>query len=169
MPCFSGTNLVCLIAALCLRTDRYSTIYCRSPNTLNNLCILVGLQHPTKKCFPSIHIPKALLKNSSCGPETAIDDPGPSIEYAWWPNIAEDLNLENLSMMALLDLSQVLSTVVTNNVSKLFIFYAYGGGSFPTFSLLCPGRTIFGTEFIPGPATIVLSWDFNYFCVLGGT
>ena len=57
-------------------------------------------------------------------------------------------------------LPQDLSTKVVNDVTKLSNIKAYGGVSFPNFSLLCPGGTSFGSGFIPGPATILLSWGF---------
>ena len=65
-------------------------------------------------------------------------------------------------------LPRALSTVVANNVSKLFLSTHLGGGSFPTLSFLCPGGTNFGAGLIPAPATIVISWGFNYFYGIGG-
>ena len=89
------------------------------------------------------------MKNSSCGPETAIDGPGPSNEYTGWPNIVDDIGLMNIYTMDPLALPRDLSTVVANDVSKLSMLNASGGGSFPTFSFLFPGRTTFGAGFTP--------------------
>ena len=74
----------------------------------------------------------------------------------------------NLSKMDSLVLPQALYTVVASDVSKVSIINTYGEVSFPTFYLLCPGGTNFSASFIHGPATIVLSWVFNYLCGLGG-
>ena len=76
----------------------------------------------------------------------------------------------NLSTMAPLLLPQALSTVVDNDVSKSSMINALGeGGLLPKSSLLLPGKTYFGAGFTPGPATIVLYWDFLSYCGLGGS
>ena len=62
---------------------------------------------------------KALLKNTSCGPETAIDGPVPHNEYTGRRNIVDNLGLMNLSTLDPLAFPQALSTVMANNVSKL--------------------------------------------------
>ena len=38
-----------------------------------------------------------------------------------------------------------------------------GGGYFPTLSLLFPGIMFFGAGLTPGPATIVMSWEFKFY------
>ena len=43
------------------------------------------------------HILNLLLNNFFCGPVTTMYVPGPSIDYAGWPNIVEDLGLIKLS------------------------------------------------------------------------
>ena len=133
MPCFPGTTLVCLVSTCCRRLDNYSTLFCLSPIYIHTSCIPIGLQHPYEKWFPPIHTPKALLKNSSYGPETTIDGPGASIEYSRWPDIIYALGLMNLSTMDLLAIPQYLSTVVENNVSKLSMINTSGRVSFPIF------------------------------------
>ena len=110
------------------------------------------------KQFPPIHIPKKLLKNSSCVPEIAIYRPGPSREYTGRPNSFDDLGMMNLSTMYLHVLSRAVFTVVTNNVSKLSMNKAYGGVYFPTFYSLFPERTHFSAKLTPIPVTIVISW-----------
>ena len=115
----------------------------------------------TRKFFPPIHKAKALLKNSSCGPDTEIDGPGSSSKYTGCPNIFDALSLMKLSTMDPLVFPRDLSTVVANDVSKLSMINASGGVSFPTFYFLCPERKTFCAGFIPGPATIVLSWGVN--------
>ena len=75
----------------------------------------------------------------------------------------------NLSTMALLELPQDLSTVVAKDVSKLSMINTSGGFSLPFFSLMFTGRKTFGAKLTPGPATIVLSWEFMSFCGLGGS
>ena len=75
----------------------------------------------------------------------------------------------NLSKLDPLVLIQTLSNVVANNVSKLSMINDYGVGSFPVFYILCPGRTNFGADFIPGSATIVLTWYFKSFCFFCGS
>ena len=99
MPCFPGTNFPRLIAISCRRLDSYSILCCLSPKSLHTSCILIGLQQQSETCFPPIHIPNVLVKNSSCGPETAIYGPGPSSEYTGYPNIVDALGLMNLSTM----------------------------------------------------------------------
>ena len=167
MPCFPGTTLARIIATSCHRLEICSTIFCLSPRFLHTLCILIGLQHPSDSP-PPIHIPRALLKNYSCGTETKIDSPGPSSEYYGWPNIFYSLGLIILYTMDPLALPRALYTVAANYISKLSMINAFGGCSFPTFTLLCPGRTDFGAGFIPCPATIVLSWNKKSFCGIVG-
>ena len=111
-----------------------------------------------------IHIPKALLKNYSCGPDNEIDVPGPSIEYDRWPNIFDALGLINLSTADPLLLPRDLSTVVYNDVSKLSMINKSVEFFLPTSSLLFPRRTNFGADLNPIPTTNVL-----YFCGIGGT
>ena len=98
------------------------------------------------KHFTPIHIPKALLKNFLCSPETTIYGPGPSRKYTGLTNIVDALGLISLSAMALAVFPRALFTMVDNNVSNLSMRNAYGGISFPTFSLLFPGKKIFGVE-----------------------
>ena len=71
---------------------------------------------------------KALLKNSSCDTDTAIDGPGPSIQYHGCPNIFDAIVLMKLFTMAPLVLPRALSTVVANNFSKLSITKGESGG-----------------------------------------
>ena len=103
---FPVTTISRIIAAYFHRLYRCSTISCLNSKSLHTSCILIGLQYPSGKWFPSIHIPNALLKNSSCGPDTAIDGPVPSRKYCGWPNILDDLVLMNLSTMTPLASSQ---------------------------------------------------------------
>ena len=95
---------------------------------------------------------KITVENSSCGTETAVDGPGPPKEYIGWTNIVDALGLINLYTMDPLVLPLDLSNVVANDVSKLSMINTSGGGggSFPVFSLLCPGRINYGAGFIPG-------------------
>ena len=81
MLCFPVTTISCLISTSCCRLDSCSTLICLNPKALHTSCIRIGLQQPSEKYFPPIHIPKSPLKNSSFGPETAIDGPSPSNEY----------------------------------------------------------------------------------------
>ena len=75
----------------------------------------------------------------------------------------------NLSTMNPIVFPRALSTVVANYVSKLSIInVSGGGGSFPTFSSLCPGRTNFGAGFFPWTSAIVLYWGFKSFYGRGG-
>ena len=104
MPFFPGTTLAHLIATSYCRLEIRSTIICFNPKALHTLCILIGLQHPSEICFPSIHIPNALLKNSSCGPGTSINGPRPSRKYAGWKNIVDALGFMNLYTMDTLEL-----------------------------------------------------------------
>ena len=127
MPCFTCTTLAHLIDTSCRRLDSCSTISCLNPKALHNLCILIGIQHPSEKCFPPIHKAKSSLKNTSCSPDTAIDSPGPPREYNGCPNIVDALDVMNLSTMDPLVFLQALSTVVANNVSKLSMINASGG------------------------------------------
>ena len=78
MSCFPGTTLACLIATSFRRPDICSTLIRLNPKALHIFCILIGLHHPSEKYFPPIHKAKELLKNSSCGPETAIGGHVPS-------------------------------------------------------------------------------------------
>ena len=77
-----------------------------------------------------------MLKNASCVPYTAIDIPFKSNEYAGWTNIVDALGLMNLFEMAPLVLPLALSTVVSNDISKVSMINASGGGSLP-ISLYC--------------------------------
>ena len=115
-----------------------------------------------------MHIPKQMLKNSSCGPETEIDGPRPSREYSVWTNISNALCLMKLSTMAPLLFLLTVSTVVANYVSKSSMINTAGGGSFPTFSLLFPEITNVGAKLTPGTTIIVLYWGFMSFCGIGG-
>ena len=142
VPCFSVTALARLRAISFRRLGSFSALFFLSPKAIHTLCILIDLHHPSKKCFPPIHVPKSLLKNSLCKPDTAIDGPGPSMQYSGWPKIVDALGLINLFTMDPLALPQALSTLVANNVSKLSIINAFGEGSFPTFSLMCSRRKI---------------------------
>ena len=168
MPCFPGTTLSRIIAISCRRLASCSTLCRLNPNALYTTCIIIDLQQPSQECFPTIHTPKAMLKNSSCGPDTAIDGPGPSIKYTGCTKCFDALGLMKLPKIAPLLLPRDLANVVANDSSKLSMINKSGGISFTTFSLLHPGGISFGTRLIPGPATIVLSWVFNYFYGLGG-
>ena len=136
MPCFPGTTLVSLIDTSCRRIYSCSTLSCLNTKALHTSCILIGIQHPSGKCFPPIHIKKALLENSSYGPKTAIDGSGPSNEYTGWPNIVYDLVLMNFYTMDPLLFPRALYTVVAKDFSKLSMINTSGGGSFP-ISLCC--------------------------------
>ena len=70
MPCFPGTTLSRIIAISCRRLASCSTLCRLNPNALYTTCIIIDLQQPSQECFPTIHTPKAMLKNSSCGPDT---------------------------------------------------------------------------------------------------
>ena len=111
--------------------DSHFTLSCLNTKSLHTSCILIGLYHPTEKCFPPIHKARALLKKASCGPDTAIDVSGPSIEYTGRSKIVDALGLMNLSTMDPLVLPQALSTVMANNVSKLSMINTSGGGFLP--------------------------------------
>ena len=141
VPCFAGTTLACLISTYCSRLEIYYILWCLSLKSLHNFCILIGLQNSSEKCFPPIHIPKALFKTISYDPEILINGPIPPIKYTMWPNIIDALGLMNLYTMALSVIPWFLSTVMASNVSNLSISNAYGVISFPDFSLLLPGRT----------------------------
>ena len=93
----------------------------------------------------SIHIPNALLKIYSCGTDTAIDGPIPFSKYSGWDNTVDALGLMNLSAMDPLAFPRSLSTEVANNVSKLSMINADGGGFFAMFYLMFPGSTILVT------------------------
>ena len=136
VPYFPGTTFPRLIVTSCIIIDICSTIFCLSHKSLHTSCILIGMKQPSKKCFLPIHMQKLVLKNSSCGPETAIDGPGTSNEYIGWPNIVDAIGLMNLSTMYPLVLSRALSTMVTNDIYKLSTINTSGGGSFPIISSL---------------------------------
>ena len=138
MTYFPGTTLACLIATSCHRLDRCPTLFCLSPKATHTLCILIDLQHLHEKLFPPIHIPKELLKNSSCGYDTANNGPNPYIKYSRWKNISDAIGLMYLSTMATPDLPHALSTMVSNNVYELSMIKPFGGVSFPTLSFLLP-------------------------------
>ena len=81
--------------------------------------------------------PESTVEKSLCGPDTALDGPGPSNEYTGWPNIFDALGLMNLYTMAPLVLPRALSTAVDNNISRLSMINTSGwGGSLPVVSLL---------------------------------
>ena len=154
---FPGTNISFLIATSYRRIDSCSTLSCLNPKSLHISCILIGLQQPSEKCFPPIHIAKALLKNSPCGPDTAIDRPGTSSEYTRCPNIVYSLGLMKLSTMDPHVLPQFLSTVVANDVSKLSLINASGGGFFLSFLFSVPWENNFLCPLNPWPY-------HNFFC-----
>ena len=62
MLCFPGTTLSRIIATSCRRLDSRYNLFCLIPRALHTSCILIGMQHPSEKRFPSIHIPKVPLK-----------------------------------------------------------------------------------------------------------
>ena len=66
-----------------------------------------------KKTYP---YSKSTLKKSSCGPDTAIDGPGPSRKYIGCPKIVYAIGLMNLSTMSPLMFPRSFSTVVANDV-----------------------------------------------------
>ena len=127
IPCFPGTTRTRLIATSWHRLDSCSTIIWINPNALHSSCILIGIQQPSEELFPPINIPKVLLQNFSCRPDTEIYGPGPSSKYTGCPNIFYALGLMNLSTMAPLVFPRALSTVVANYVSSLFIINTSGG------------------------------------------
>ena len=133
------------------------------------MCILIGLQHQSKKYFPPIHIPKSLLENSSCGPNSAIYGSRQPRKYAGRPNIFDALDLMKLYIMDPLDLSRALFTVVANDASNLSMANASWGVYFSPLSLLFPSITNFGAILTPVPTTIVLSWDVMSFYGIGDT
>ena len=137
MPFFLGTTITRLIATSCLSLESCYNLRCLSPIALHTFYILIGLQHPSEKTFPPIHISKSLLKNSLCGPETSIDGPGPSSEYSGWTNHVDALGMIKLSIMDPLALPRDLSNVVANNISKLSMINASGGGVPSQISLFC--------------------------------
>ena len=137
--CFLGTTLACLMDTSCLRLGSRYTLSLLNPKDLYTSCILIGINHPSKKLFPPIHKAKVPLKNYSCVPDTAIDGPGTSIKYTECPKIVDALGLMKIYTMDQLVLPQALSTVGANNVSKLSMINASGGVSFQNFSLMCPG------------------------------
>ena len=107
------------------------------------------------------------VEKSPCGPDTAIDGPGPPHKYTGWTNIINTLGLENLSTMDTLASPQDLSIFVANDVSKLSMINEYGEIYFTNFSLILPGRRNFGSGLSPGPATIVQYWFLRCSVVLG--
>ena len=111
-------------------------------------------------------MPKALLKNYSCGPDTEIYGPGPPREYSGWTNIIDAIGLMNLSTMAPLAFPRALSTVVANDVYKLPMINASGGVYLPTFSLLLPGRTNFTYQLLALPL-LLCPEDLRLYLVLG--
>ena len=130
-----------------------------NPTAHHTSFILIYIQHPSEKLFPPIHKAKSLLKNSSCGPDTAINGPGPSSEYTGCPNIVDALVLINLSTMAPLVFPRSLSTVVANDVSKFSTIKISGGVSFPTFLFAVPWEKCFWCQLHP--------WTWRYCYVLG--
>ena len=99
MSCFPGTTLYRLIDTSCRSIDICYNILLISTKSLHTLCILIGMQHPHKLFLP-IHIPKQLLKNSSCGTEASISSPGPSRKYFGWKKIVQAIDIINLYKMA---------------------------------------------------------------------
>ena len=140
LSCFSGTNIACLISSLCIRVHICPNLFWIIHKALHTLCILISLQQQPEKYFPPIHIPKASLKNSSCGPEIAIDGPGTSRKYTGWPKIVDVLGLIKLPTMAPSVLPRALSTAGSNYFSKWSTRNTYRGISLSTFSLLLLGR-----------------------------
>ena len=63
MPYFPGTTLDHLIDTSCRMLDICSTLICLNLNSFHTSCILIGIQQPSEKFFPPIHIPRVLLKN----------------------------------------------------------------------------------------------------------
>ena len=127
MVCFKGKTLSHIIYNSFHRLGSSYTICCLSPRALHNSWILIGLQLPPEKYFTPIHITKTLSRNSSCGPDTTIDGPGPSREYSGWKKIVDALGLMNLPMMDPLAFPRYLYTVADNNISKLSMINASGG------------------------------------------
>ena len=148
MPCFPGNTLACRISTSFRMLESYSTLCCLSTRALHTLCILIGLLHPSE-FFPPIHIPKTLLKNSSCGTEAAIDSPDPSHEYYGWPNIVDALGFMNLSTMDPLALPRSLSTVVSRNVYNLFMINVSGRRLLPNFLFDVPWENKFWCRLHP--------------------
>ena len=136
MSCFPGTTLARLVATYCRSINSCSTLFYLSTKALHTSCIMIGLHQPSETFFTPIHIPNTLLKKSSCGPETAIYGPITSSEYTGCTQIVHALGLMDLSTMAPLVLSRALSTVVSNDVSKLSTINTSDGVSFSVFSLL---------------------------------
>ena len=89
----------------------------------------------SEKLFPPIHISKALLENSICGPYTATDGPVQSRKYTECPKIVDALGLMNVSTMNPLVFPRALSTVAAKNVSKLTMTNT--SGVFPSQLYLC--------------------------------
>ena len=150
MPCFPGTTIAHIISTSFHRLENCSTLWCLSPKTLHNFCILIGLQNLTEKCFPPIHIPKALLKNSSCDPEIAIYGPGPYRKYTRWTKLVDAIGLTNISTINPPVFPWALSTLVANDVSKLSMSNTYMGDFLPKFLLDVPWE-IFLRQINPCP------------------
>ena len=124
MSYYSDTPLTRIIATSCLSLYSCYTIWLLITISLNNLCILIGLQLPSEKQF-HLSIPqKDCCKNPHMGlilklmvlahPESG------------WPNIVGTLGLINLSTIAPFAFPQASSTVVSNYVSRLSIINASG-------------------------------------------
>ena len=167
MPYFPGTTISHIIAISCRRLDICSNICCLIPRALHILWILIGLKHPSEKFFPPSYIPKALFKNSSCGPDTAINWTW-TIQrifwvdkHCWW--YRSDEPLHNGSTC-------VPTSLIHYGGQRCFQVIHYQliwGVSFPNFSFLFPGRKYFGAKLNPGPTTNVLYWDFTSSCDIG--
>ena len=100
MPYFTGITIARLIATSWLRLEICSTIFCLSSKALRTSCKLIGLYIPYEMFLLPIHMPKALLKNSSCEPDTEIYGPGPSKGYNGRPNIFLYIGLKKLFTMS---------------------------------------------------------------------
>ena len=167
MPCFPGTTLACLIANYFHRLYRCSTNFCLSPISLHTLCILIGLQLPPDKCFPPIQIPKELLKSSARGTDTTINVPVTPRDYVIWPNIVDDIGFMNLSMMSPLVFPRALSTVVTNNVSKLSIINT-SWGVLSQLSIYCSLGENNWCRLDACPSHYFYVFGIHVFCGIGG-
>ena len=132
MSYFTGTNLACLISASCLRIDRCSTLCCLIPKVLHNSCILISLQQP------SDFFPHQSISWNHCWK---------ILTWPWnynlrpWP-IQWIYQVEKYFRCSRFDeplhngyiaLPQDLSTVVSNNVSKLYTINTYGGVPFQLY------------------------------------
>ena len=83
--------------------------------------------------FSTYPYPKITVEKLSYGPDTAINGPGPYIEYSGWLITIEALGLIKLSIMAPFCFHRALSTVVANDVYRLSMINVSGGVSIPTF------------------------------------